>query len=75
MPPPPSTKKKKTTAGGGAEGGTGTRGRARRGRSEADGSHIHTLGVETGHKRVLKVARMSKELLGSGARRRFYKEK
>lgn len=37
-------------------------------------SHIHTLGVETGHKRVLKVARVSEELLGSGARRRLYKE-
>lgn len=37
-------------------------------------SHIHTLGVETGYERVLKVAWMSQELLGSGARRRFYKE-
>lgn len=37
-------------------------------------SHIHTLGVETGHKRVLKVARVSEELLGSGARGQLYKE-
>lgn len=34
-------------------------------------SHIHTLWVEAGHERVLQVAWMSQELLGSRAWRRF----
>lgn len=34
-------------------------------------SHIHTLWVETGHERVLQVAWMSQELLGSRTGWRF----
>ncbi|TNN87895.1 hypothetical protein EYF80_001859 [Liparis tanakae] len=49
--------------------GTGSRGAEQDGLGKQQVSHIHTLGVETGHQRVLQVAWMSQELFGSGARR------
>lgn len=83
MLPPPNTKKKTPGRlnpkklgeevwgrGGRWDQGAGKAGEERSGWV----SHIHTLGVETGHKRVLKVARVSEELLGSGARRRLCEE-
>lgn len=35
-------------------------------------SHIHTLRVEAGDQGVLQVARVTQEVLGSGARRRVH---